>query len=393
MKAHLVLDLETNGCQGSSFYDEKHTRVVQVAVYCVGTGELFSQLVKPGVRIPAASTAIHRIADADVRSAPELPSVMRDLRTWIEDQGLDCDSPLVVVAHNAFGFDLPLLRRLCCRAGCPLPAEWLWLDTLVIARRLWDGMSQAEQAEDQRRWESMDHEKPLPPSDRKQHVTLSKVHARYKGAPLNGAHDAGVDVAGLAAVLPFLLPHAGVQDRRATTNPDPAPLPDTHPLVALRGVGPRTAAVLRSKLGLPNALETLGDLRSALAPWTRHLAEQERLIRLAVKPDDWVFSVLQAVTGTATTALLRGFPHVDTDPTLDSLPLDEITRRRLREEGIRTFDSLVQYFLFDADSDGEVLRAKLNLTSPEEWASTVQIMKREWGWLCPALATHLSPRR
>ena len=379
---YLVLDLETNGCPGSSSSDRKHHRIVQIAV--VYNKALFSKLVKPGVWIPASSTAIHRITNEDVRDAPELAQVMCGLRNWLEAQGLDFHSSLRVVAHNAFGFDLPLLRQRCIAVGCPLPKEWIWLDTLPIARRLWKALPPDAQIADHQRWKAMKHDPPLPSSDNISYsASLGKVHARYLGTLLQGAHDASVDVAGLRAVLPFLLPHAKDSDYSTTDQERFNPLPDTEPITSLVGIGAPTAAKL-SKI-LDATIDTIGDLRKVLSQHgcSSH-EEQETILRKVIKPSDWVLSTLQQINKVPEAALIDDFPFVETDEILSELPLDSITRRRLLSEGIRTSDDLVQCFLYELQGNMDELRLKLNLNLLK-WNACRQRLKSEWAWKCPAL--------
>lgn len=103
----IVLDVETTGL------DVRRDRIVQVgAVAMFGPRILdeprVDQLIDPGVPIPASSTRIHGLSDADVAGAPRFVDFLQTLRELV--------SGCVVVGHN-IGFDLAVLRHETARAG------------------------------------------------------------------------------------------------------------------------------------------------------------------------------------------------------------------------------------------------------------------------------------
>jgi len=103
----VVLDTETTGLDPAS------ARLVEVAAVRVAGGRIdeastFRRLVRPGVTIPAAATAIHGIDDAAVAQAPPFAEVWRELSAFVGDA--------VVIGHS-IGFDLAVLKRECDRAG------------------------------------------------------------------------------------------------------------------------------------------------------------------------------------------------------------------------------------------------------------------------------------
>lgn len=106
-----VLDLETTGL------DVRRDRVVQVAVVLMQGARVLdepgmAQLVNPGVPVPASSSRIHGIRDADVASAPRFAEVLPRLR--------DLCASRVIVGHNV-AFDLAVLRHEAARAGLSWP--------------------------------------------------------------------------------------------------------------------------------------------------------------------------------------------------------------------------------------------------------------------------------
>jgi DNA polymerase-3 subunit epsilon len=115
-----VIDTETTGL------DPARDRVVSLAVVPIDGGAVRQErsvhiLIDPGVPIPQQSTAIHGIADADVRGAPDLPAALRMAAPDLADR--------IVVGHN-LPFDLAFLSR----SGFA-PAQTL--DTRAISRVLW----------------------------------------------------------------------------------------------------------------------------------------------------------------------------------------------------------------------------------------------------------------
>jgi DNA polymerase-3 subunit epsilon/CBS domain-containing protein len=103
----IVLDSETTGL------DPKKANIVELAaVRLVGgkldTGAPFRSLVRPPQPIPPTSTAIHRIDDAAVATAPGFAAVWPALAAFTGDS--------VVIGH-AVGFDLAVLKRECEAAG------------------------------------------------------------------------------------------------------------------------------------------------------------------------------------------------------------------------------------------------------------------------------------
>jgi DNA polymerase-3 subunit epsilon/CBS domain-containing protein len=105
----VVLDTETTGLDPAS------ARLVEIAaIRLVGgvpdNASSMRRLVKPGIPIPAQSTAFHRIDDAAVAQAPSFRELWPELSAFIGDA--------VVIGHS-IGFDLAVLKRECERAGVP----------------------------------------------------------------------------------------------------------------------------------------------------------------------------------------------------------------------------------------------------------------------------------
>lgn len=70
-----------------------------------------SHRINPGIPIPASSTAIHHITDADVANEPKFSDIAAKLNKWLEG----CD----MAGYNSNKFDVPLLMEEFKRAGIP----------------------------------------------------------------------------------------------------------------------------------------------------------------------------------------------------------------------------------------------------------------------------------
>ncbi len=120
-----VLDTETTGLSPAV------DRVVSIGAVRLCGGRLyrgmsFDRLVRPGVPIPARSTAVHGISDAMVADADGFPGVFADFAPLVRDT--------VWIGHN-IAFDVAMLCRECALAGLPWE-EPETLDTLLLAASL-----------------------------------------------------------------------------------------------------------------------------------------------------------------------------------------------------------------------------------------------------------------
>ena len=103
----VIVDTETTGPDAST------ARVIQIGAVRLRNGRVeeqgvFDMLVNPGIPIPASSTAIHGITDADVTDAADFRTRFEAFR---EFAGKD-----VLIGHS-IGFDLAVLKRECALAG------------------------------------------------------------------------------------------------------------------------------------------------------------------------------------------------------------------------------------------------------------------------------------
>lgn len=156
----VFLDLETTGL------DPRTDRVVELSLARVDPGgrvDTLSTLVDPGVPVPPATSAIHGIADPDVRGAPTLAELASRVARRL--RGAD------LAGYNLSRFDLPLLRAELSRSGIDV---------------VWDGARVIDASVIFRRMERRN---------------LEAAYRFYVGGPLPSAHTAAGDVAATMEVL------------------------------------------------------------------------------------------------------------------------------------------------------------------------------------------------
>lgn len=173
----VVFDLEATST------NPKEARVIQVAAQRIirrngklGVSDRLSRLVNPGTSIPQEVVDLTGITNADVADAPPFGQVADALDRLIHDADL--------AGFNVHNYDVPLLEAEYERAGraVPGPADREVLDVLRLEQVL------------------------MPRS-------LEALFERYTGQPLDGAHDAQVDVNATVQVLAAQLREHQPEDR------------------------------------------------------------------------------------------------------------------------------------------------------------------------------------
>jgi len=100
------IDVETTGLRP---YSDRIVELSILKIHPDGTEEYKTHRVNPGVSIPAETTAIHGITDADVASEPMFQQYSKGVRDFLED----CD----IAGFNVIKFDLPCLEAEFARAN------------------------------------------------------------------------------------------------------------------------------------------------------------------------------------------------------------------------------------------------------------------------------------
>lgn len=120
-KTFVAFDFETTGL------DTSKCSIVQIGAFKITDGkitETFNTLVNPMMHIPEESTAIHGITDNDVKSALEIKDIIPDFYKFTRDA--------VLVGHNVFGYDLPILTRVARAENFVFDNDVL--DTYILAK-------------------------------------------------------------------------------------------------------------------------------------------------------------------------------------------------------------------------------------------------------------------
>jgi superfamily I DNA/RNA helicase len=118
-----AIDLETTD------KDVDSAEVVEIAAVRVRNGKIVDEyrtLVRPRVPITSGAMATHGISENDVAGAAYFETIWSDFREF-------CGSD-VLVAHNGYMFDFPILRRMAMHL--PRGTDFSTYDTLPLARTL-----------------------------------------------------------------------------------------------------------------------------------------------------------------------------------------------------------------------------------------------------------------
>lgn len=108
----VVFDVEATGL------NKRTDRIVAIALVRyepIGTAEQVSYLLNPGIPIPEEATAIHGIADADVKDAPTFAEMAEILARHFAGADL--------AGYNILGYDIQILTEEFARASRPFSLE------------------------------------------------------------------------------------------------------------------------------------------------------------------------------------------------------------------------------------------------------------------------------
>lgn len=120
-KPIVFLDLETTGINVAT------DRIVEISMLKISTdGKEVSKTyrINPGMPIPADSTAVHGISDADVKNAPAFPQVAKEIRDFIGNAD--------IAGYNSNKFDIPVLIEEFLRADIGFDDNRRFVDVMRI---------------------------------------------------------------------------------------------------------------------------------------------------------------------------------------------------------------------------------------------------------------------
>jgi len=123
-RTFVAFDLET------SDFDRSACEIIEIGAARVVDGEIvdtFHSLVRSSRRVSEAATKVHQYTDADLIGQPSFAAVWPRFRDFVGDH--------LLVAHNAQGFDMPVLRREAGQLGAAVDGLRCF-DTLPLARAL-----------------------------------------------------------------------------------------------------------------------------------------------------------------------------------------------------------------------------------------------------------------
>ncbi|PKA58394.1 hypothetical protein AXF42_Ash013900 [Apostasia shenzhenica] len=127
----LVFDTETTGLS------RERGRIIEIAIRDLLGGEnsTFQTLINPGRAVP--NTYIHGIRSDMVKrpGVPRFEELIPILLEFVSSRQKN-GKPVLWIAHNGRRFDVPFLIREFNRCSVEIPEDWLFLDTLYLARQI-----------------------------------------------------------------------------------------------------------------------------------------------------------------------------------------------------------------------------------------------------------------
>lgn len=123
--SYVIFDLETTG-----LYPESGDEIIEIGAVVVEDltlqSKTFHSMVNPGKPIPAASSAVNGIKDADVKDAPKIEKVIPDFLKFVGSR--------IWVAQNA-KFDLSFIVVKLKQMNIPL-RQTVVVDTIGLSKML-----------------------------------------------------------------------------------------------------------------------------------------------------------------------------------------------------------------------------------------------------------------
>uniref|UniRef100_A0A0A9DX16 Exonuclease domain-containing protein n=1 Tax=Arundo donax TaxID=35708 RepID=A0A0A9DX16_ARUDO len=129
----LVFDVETTG-----FLHKDH-RIIEFALRDLSGGNncTFETLINPERNVPQVVETVTSIG-TNLVCRPDIPrfrDVLPILLAYVRSRQAP-GKPVLWVAHNAKNFDVPFLAQEFARCSAEIPADWFFVDSLSLARKL-----------------------------------------------------------------------------------------------------------------------------------------------------------------------------------------------------------------------------------------------------------------
>ncbi|WOH09560.1 hypothetical protein DCAR_0729017 [Daucus carota subsp. sativus] len=127
----IIFDIETTG------FSRENERIIEIALQDLVGGEnsTFQTLINPECYVP--NSHIHGISTHMV-SRPDVPR-MKELIPILVEYIQSRQKPggqVLWIGHNARSFDVPFLIKEFSRCSIEIPKDWIFMDTLPLAREL-----------------------------------------------------------------------------------------------------------------------------------------------------------------------------------------------------------------------------------------------------------------
>lgn len=120
-KPLVFLDLETTGVNIAT---DRIIEISMLKLYPDQQQEIRTDRVNPGIPIPAESTMIHGISDADVKDKPTFRKIAPEIRDFIGNSDM--------AGYNSNKFDIPLLIEEFLRADVGFDTNRKYVDVMRI---------------------------------------------------------------------------------------------------------------------------------------------------------------------------------------------------------------------------------------------------------------------
>ncbi len=128
----IVYDLETTGLH------IKQDKIIEIYLYNVEQETCRHILINPKMNIPSDSIKVHGLTNFDLEREPIFKDVVEDIYDFVGEEPY-------MISHNNIAFDKPFLLSEIKRANLPNPMGWKFIDTLHIARKLYDNLENYKQ--------------------------------------------------------------------------------------------------------------------------------------------------------------------------------------------------------------------------------------------------------